>query len=100
MAECRSCKAPIEFISLNGKPHPLDPDPIYPHAAIGNRGTIDHAPTGDQLRALYGLIVRDPTHHRAPFVVSQDTTIGQLVDSTLWESHFKTCPDADYWREQ
>jgi hypothetical protein len=67
---CRSCGAPVRWVNLNGRPHPVD---AAPHPA-GNLAEVPGAP------------------------VPSVTVVGRGAGA--WQSHFATCPDAHTWRKR
>ena len=68
---CRKCEEPMIFARLNGRPHPFDAEPD----SIGE----------------YQL-----TNGEAVYI-PRDARVSR---TDLHVSHFKTCPDADYFKKK
>lgn len=78
MSFCRSCDAPIEWVTLkSGKNHPVDPDYI----------NWMEAKEGDKLVTDSGDILTVNNLQNLPNVK------GRI-------SHFATCPQANEWRKK
>lgn len=77
MAECRSCHAPVQWVTMegSGKSNPLDPEPV-------ENGNVE-VYTGEDGQ-LMGRIVTD--------------TADRLFTPPLHLSHFVSCPDAKRWK--
>jgi hypothetical protein len=76
--ECRSCHAPIRWVTMRGtrKPNPLDAEPT----PNGNVQILDDG-TAWVLR-------------------KRDLVVAREAGEVLYTSHFGTCVDAKMWRER
>lgn len=78
MPECRSCAAPVRWVTMepSGKANPLDAEPV-------ENGNIEvYVDKGQEM----GRVV-DPNE-------------GRLFATLLYVSHFSTCPQSSDWRRK
>lgn len=82
MSSCRSCGAPLRWAkTLNGKAIPLDAEPT----SAGNIVLHD---------------TRDPRSPQARVLAGADLLDARSEGTTLWLSHYATCPDSQKWRRR
>lgn len=81
MSRCRSCNAPVMWTVLpTGRRMPVDPHPVEDGNVKVDTGRY-HTSGG----------------HPADVLDSREVAED---DGPLYESHFRTCPDADKWRNR
>ena len=79
---CRSCGAPIIWArTLNGKAMPLDAEP-------SSAGNITLHDTGD------------PQAPQARVLAGADLFDARSAETTLYLSHYASCPDSEKWRRR
>jgi hypothetical protein len=81
-SHCRSCAAPIRWAkTLNGKAMPLDAEP-------NSAGNITLKETDD------------PRAPQARVLAGADLFDARAAGTTLYLSHYATCPDGEKWRRR
>lgn len=75
------CGASIRWVSLNGRPHPINPEP----SPKGTLGIIEHE-------------VADPGFYEPAIAVNLSKVRRATWQGDLYVSHFATCPQAEAFR--
>lgn len=95
MSDCRSCRAPIQWVIVakSGKKMPIDPTPVG-DGNIVMLATTD-GETGLPLIEYVPAVPLPEQGDRVQFPLIGETTPGTRA---RYRSHFSTCPNADQHR--